>query len=59
MLISEDQCSCCWRERISALAAAEYLEQRAARGSRRKFERALRKVNDVEPEKRDRLSAED
>ena len=41
---------------ISVLAAAEYLEQRAARGGRRKFERALRKVKDVEPEERDRLA---
>ena len=42
-------------EKISALAAGEYLEQRAARGSRRKFERALRKVEDVEPEEGDRI----
>jgi len=44
-------------EKISALAAGEYLENRAARGSRRKFERALSKVKHVEPEERDRLSA--
>jgi HicB family len=31
-------------EKISALAAGEYLESRVARGSRRKFDRALRKV---------------
>jgi hypothetical protein len=42
-------------EKISALAAGEYLEKRAARGNRRKFERALGKVKDAEPEKRDRL----
>ena len=42
-------------EKISALAAGEYLENRAARGIRRKFERALRKVKDVEPEEHDRL----
>ncbi len=33
----------------------EYLKKRAPRGSRRKFERALRKVKHVEPEERDRL----
>jgi hypothetical protein len=38
-------------------AAGEHLKKRAARGSRRKFERALRKVNDVEPDERDRLLA--
>jgi len=36
-------------EKISALMAAEYLEERARRGSRRKFERALSKVRDVPP----------
>jgi hypothetical protein len=43
-------------EKISALAAGEYLEKRAARGSRRKFERALNKVKAAAPEKHDRLS---
>jgi len=42
-------------EKISALAAGEYLEQRAARGNRRKFDRALSKVKDVKPEEHDRL----
>ena len=41
-------------EKISALAAGEYLEKRAARGNRRKYERALNKVKDREPEKQDR-----
>ncbi len=36
-------------EKISALMAAEYLEERARRGSRRKFERALSGVRDVPP----------
>jgi hypothetical protein len=36
-------------EKISALMAEEYLEERARRGSRRKFERALSKVRDVPP----------
>jgi hypothetical protein len=43
-------------EKISALAAGEYLEQRAKRGNRRKFERALAKVKDTAPTKEDRLS---
>jgi hypothetical protein len=42
-------------EKISALAAGEYLENRAKRGSRKKFNRALRKVKNVAPEDRDRL----
>ncbi|MCI0331663.1 MAG: hypothetical protein L0228_00380 [Planctomycetes bacterium] len=54
MLVSEDWCSCCRGERISALAAEKYPEMRAARGSRRKFKRALGEVKDVEPEERDR-----
>jgi hypothetical protein len=41
-------------EKISALAAGEYLENRAKRGSRHKFERALRKVKNVEPAEIDR-----
>jgi hypothetical protein len=46
-------------EKISALAAGEYLEKRAARGNRRKFERALSKVKDVQPPEHDRLSGHD
>jgi hypothetical protein len=42
-------------EKISALMTEEYLAERAARGSREKFERAMLKVADVEPEERDRL----
>ena len=41
-------------EKMSALKTKDYLDERARRGSRRKFERALRKVADVEPEERDR-----
>ncbi|MFH2053024.1 MAG: toxin-antitoxin system HicB family antitoxin [bacterium] len=37
-------------EKLSALMAEEYLQQRAERGSREKFERALGKVRDREPE---------
>jgi len=33
----------------------DYLEERAARGSRKRFEAVLEKVPDVEPEERDRL----
>ena len=37
-------------EKISALMTLDYLEARAKRGSRKKFERALSKVRDIEPE---------
>ena len=37
-------------EKLSALLAEEYLEDRAQRGSRKKFDRALKKIRDVEPE---------
>jgi hypothetical protein len=40
-------------EKISALAAGEYLQNRADRGSRRKFDRALNKVKKTQPEKQD------
>ncbi|OGG46347.1 MAG: CopG family transcriptional regulator [Candidatus Handelsmanbacteria bacterium RIFCSPLOWO2_12_FULL_64_10] len=42
-------------EKISALMTEEYLEARAKRGSRKKFERAMEKVPKVEPEEYDRL----
>jgi hypothetical protein len=42
-------------EKISALAAGEYLQTRAARGSRRKFDRALNKVKKSPPEQHDRV----
>ena len=41
-------------EKIAVLDAAEYLERRAARGSRARFRRALAKVPDIEPEPNDR-----
>lgn len=44
-------------EKMSALMTEDYLEARAARGSREKFEAVLAKVPDVEPEERDRLPA--
>ena len=42
-------------EKVSAIMTVEYLEERAKRGSRSKFERALSKVKDVEPEAEDQL----
>jgi len=42
-------------EKISALMTEEYLEKRAKRGDREKFERAMAKVAKVEPEEYDRL----
>ena len=42
-------------EKLSALMTEDYLEERAARGSRERFEAVLGKVPDVEPEERDRL----
>lgn len=42
-------------EKLSALMTEEYLERRAGRASREKFERALSRLPHVEPEQRDRL----
>ena len=42
-------------EKVAVLDAESYIRQRAARGSREKFERVLAKVPDVEPEPHDRL----
>jgi len=42
-------------EKMSALMTLEYLEARAGRGDRRKFDRAMSKVPDVPPEKHDEL----
>lgn len=42
-------------EKLSALTTEEYLGQRAKRGDRKKFQRALAKVADVAPEERDHL----
>ncbi|MHC4956436.1 MAG: toxin-antitoxin system HicB family antitoxin [Planctomycetota bacterium] len=46
-------------EKVSALLTEEYLAKRAERGSRRKFDKALGKVRDVQPETSDRLDSED
>ena len=42
-------------EKISALETEGYLESRAARGSRKQFDRALSKVGSAKPERHDRL----
>jgi predicted transcriptional regulator len=42
-------------EKLSALMTEEYLEARAKRGSRKKFERVMKKVPKVPPEDYDRL----
>ncbi len=42
-------------EKIAALMTEDYLEQRAQRGSRAKFEEILSRVPDVEPEEYDRF----
>lgn len=44
-------------EKMSALMTEEYLEARAKRGSRKRFDAVLAKVPDVEPEESDRLPA--
>jgi len=42
-------------EKLSALMTEEYLGERARRGDRAKFQAAMAKVADVDPEERDRL----
>ena len=42
-------------EKLSALMTEDYLEERAKRGSRKKFKLAMSKVPKVEPEHHDRL----
>ncbi len=42
-------------EKLSALMAEDYLQMRARRGERRKFEDAMSKAPDVEPEEDDRM----
>lgn len=44
-------------EKMSALMTEEYLEARAKRGVRRKFDAVLAKVPDVEPDQADRIPA--
>ncbi|RJP19972.1 MAG: toxin-antitoxin system HicB family antitoxin [Candidatus Omnitrophota bacterium] len=42
-------------EKISALMTEEYLKERAKRGNRNKFEKAMAKVADIPPEDNDRI----
>jgi len=42
-------------EKISALMTVEYLQERASRGSRSRFERVLAKGKDLEPQAEDRI----
>ncbi len=42
-------------EKLSALMTEDYLEERAKRGDKEKFDRAMQKVAKVEPEDFDRL----
>ncbi len=42
-------------EKLSALLTEEFLEKRAGRGSRGKFDRALSKIRDVEPDDNDKV----
>jgi hypothetical protein len=42
-------------EKLSALMTEDYLEERAKRGNRKKFKRAMAKVPKVQPEFYDRL----
>lgn len=42
-------------EKLAALMTLEYLEARAQRGSRRKYDKALKKVRDRKPEPGDEL----
>jgi hypothetical protein len=42
-------------EKMSALLTEQYLQERASRGKRSKYEAALSRVPDSEPEGRDRL----
>ena len=45
-------------EKLAALMTEGYLEERSARGSRNKFDAALAKVADIEPDDVDRLDSE-
>lgn len=40
-------------EKLAALSTLEYLQERAQRGSRKRFEAALARVPDIEPDHRD------
>ena len=42
-------------EKLAALMTLEYLEERAKRGSRKRYDAVLQRVSDREPEEPDRL----
>jgi uncharacterized protein (DUF1778 family) len=42
-------------EKLAALMTVDYLEQRARRGTREKFDAALERLPDVEPDGEDKL----
>lgn len=42
-------------EKLSSLLTEDYLGHRAKRGDRKKFEHAMARVADVEPDEKDRL----
>jgi len=42
-------------EKISALLTENYIEERAKKGSRKKFESILSKVPNVDPEEKDKI----
>jgi len=44
-------------EKLSALMTAEYLEERAGRGDRTRFDAVLAKIADVPPDAADRIAA--
>ncbi len=44
-------------EKVSALAAEDYIQKRASRASKKKFQNALAKVPHAEPAEYDRLPA--
>jgi hypothetical protein len=46
-------------EKVAVLDADDYIRERAARGSREKFDAILAKVPDVEPEEQDRISLDE
>jgi hypothetical protein len=45
-------------EKLSALMTVEYLEERAARGDRARFDRVLTRVRDVPPDEDDRIEGD-
>lgn len=42
-------------EKVAALMTLQYLEERAARGRRKKYDAVLKRVPDVEPDAKDRV----